>query len=328
MKFHYLRLLLLPILLLFVLILSGCGDIFGGEQEYKYSKYYLYKMNPDGSDNEKIRKLDRNFESVTVSNDEHFMAVSEQSNIAIIDLESGDVIQEIGVNINPNSLKFSSNSKYLIYGATASVGYLNLDTKEVSSLTDNYVGDFPIFTDSTKILYTTFNNYEGITTFRELDLISGSEEVIFSCATYSIINSFNIQDSDLYFMFQGDEEYNSFKVLRHVNLETGHSYAFNSVIGRDYFDISPTGNLLVGNSSDYQARLRIFTSDGMDYFDTFEGENPIFVDNENILFMNDGEIYYGKLDGSSSNKIIDYGAMYYSDSQDRVYYIKEKKVYE
>lgn len=328
MKFHYLRLLLLPILLLFVLILSGCGDIFGGEQEYKYSKYYLYKMNPDGSEQEKISKLESDPESIAVSADEKFMAVSEQSNIAIIDLETGDTLKEIEAEITGNSLNISSNSKFIVFATISSINYYDIYSGELVELWDNYLGDYPIFIDSTKILYSTFSPSAQVTHFRELDLLTGLNEIIFSCATYSIIDSYNIQDNDLYFMFQGDEEYNTFKVLRHVNLETGHSYAFNSVIGRDHFDISPTGNLLVGNSSDYQARLRIFSSDGMDYFDTFEGENPIFVDNENILFMNDGEIYYGKLDGSSSNKIIDNGAMYYSDSQDKVYYIKEKKVYE
>lgn len=325
MKFVY---LLFAVLFLASMFLLGCGDIFGGDLDYKYSKYYLYKMNPDGSEQEKISKLSGSFQNISVASDEKLLASFDSDKIEIIDLETGEVIKEIETSINYNSLKFSSNSQFLLYATISSVNYYNLYTDEVVELWNNYMGDYPIFVDSTRIIYTTYLNSQHISQFKRLDLATGDEDIVYSCASVSTVNSFNIRDNNLYFMFDGEDEYNANTVLRKVDIVTGSYFDFNSTIGGDYFDISPNGNFLLGSSSNNQNRLRVFTSDGMDFIDTYDGRYAVFADDSNVLYIDDNNIYYGKLDGSMCSKSVEGEPMFYQKSKGKVYYVKEKKIYE
>lgn len=322
MKFLY--------LIMGVLILSGCGDMFGGNKVHTRSKYYLYQMNPDGSDKDKICKLDEEqYNNFVVSPDGNYFAGRlENDNFRVIDLELGeDIINDSIFSYNGFYPEFSANSKYVGYAIENNLNILNLETDGLDQTSYENLGRRVIFQDSTHLIFTSLNGNENIANIYRRDLSNGSEEIIYSCETAYQIEYIRVRENDLYFILYqyGTNSYNY--IIRHVNLEEGNFYNFNSHVSYYPFNISPDGTKIVAKSR-YGSKLRVYSSDGMDYVDIFEGADGVFIDNENIAFQHYGDINVGYWDGSAMVTLTENHPFFYNSNLDKIFYLKEKKIYE
>jgi len=325
MKFIY--------LFLAVLILSGCGEMFGGNKEHTRSKYYVYSMNPDGSEKDKICKLGSSegdelfgdyLSFFRISPDAKYLAGWFGYNVfKVIELETGEVIVDDSIDERRIYPEFSADSKYVVFTKNSGLFLMNLETEHISESYYDKLGDYPFFIDETHLIFSKrgsdFNQIEVVSK----DVNSNSVEVLYSVEQDNKLNHIRVKDGFLYLL--NTSSYSG--PIRKVDLNTGNYFDSNFWLKNHPFEISPDNDKIVGvSTSGY--KLRVLSTDGMDFSDIYGGNYPVFINNSDIVFQNEGKIRLGRFDGSGDNKLTSNFPFYYNSAQNKIYYIKEKKIYE
>jgi len=320
-------------MLLILIILTGCGEMFGGNKTHERSKFYLYAMNPDGSDKDKICKLG-NLEGDALFGDFlSFFRVSPDAkylsgwfgydDFKVIELETGEVVVHNSIEERSIYPEFSADSKYVTFAKNSYLYLLNLETEQESETFYEDLGEFPFFADDTHLIFSRRSINSNQIQVISKNINSGANEILYSFNQDRKLNHIRIKDGSLYLL--NVSSYSG--AIRKVDLNTGQYFDSNYWLGNQPFEISPGGDKIVGTStSNYM--LRVISTDGMDYNDIYRGGNGVFINNSDIVFEDEGKVRVGRFDGSGDSKLTSNFPFYYNTTQNKIYYIKEKKIYE
>lgn len=309
--------------IIITLLLVSCHNIFIDEANYVGSEYYINSINPDGTEKEEIIRLDFYPGKIEVSSDSQKLLAYGGDQYKYIKLED-NTIHTLNTNCSDHYPKptFSHDSKKLVFTKRDKLMLRDIYLNETDSIFCNGVDGYAIFSPDDEYIIFTTSDVDRSSYLRSLKKIKtdGSE----LATLFSYINGTHVcyprfsSTGKLYFIANG--------TLHNINLDGSNHQDFNIEIESKPIDISLNGDLIIGIGP--FDKLLLISSDGMDFYPIYRGENAIFINDQRLVYRKSMNLRIGEWDGSESDKLVEGRFPAYCDLTKKIYYLHFKEIYE
>lgn len=316
--------------LLIAIFIISCENLFYEEENWIDSEYYIFAINPDGTENEEILLIDIYSTFIRTSFDgQKIVACDYLGQIRLIDIPTKEVI-ELSSDITTKP-SFSHDSQNLVFTKQNRIILYNIETSSMNNIYVSNLDGFPVFSPNDEyIIFTTCEEYRSdyLISLKRINIDGTGSITLYSyiASSYSSYYKKSIYyptfspSGELFFVANGS--------LHKINLDGSGHQDFNISMDSKPISISPNGDLIVGIKW-HGFDIHLVSADGMDSCPLYSGEEPSFISNQKIVYSRTvDDLRIGKCDGSG-NTILTKGRFpTYCIFTSKIYYLKVKDIYE